>query len=88
MRVYTIKDQVAGESGPLFFAKNEKIAIRNFTSLMAKSPSKDDYTLYEIGQYDPETLKLTGHAPLNITGAVVPGDEVSAVMSNPEPQEY
>ena len=66
-KVYTIMDIIAEESGPPFIAKNDGIAQRQFYSLLsAQKVNQDEYDLYEIGQYNPETMILTSIVPKKV----------------------
>lgn len=60
-RVYSIKDIVAVEFGPMFWAKNNSVAMRNFKNFINDQYSKnenfirDDFELYCIGVFNNET---------------------------------
>lgn len=58
MAVYTIFDRLAGESGPLFEAKNDAVARRNFDRLLEKAGRADEYQLLRLGTVDHDTSKL------------------------------
>lgn len=49
---YAVKDKVAEEFGPLYGAKNDNVAIRNFKQLIDKTITPDDYELWYIGTFD------------------------------------
>ena len=53
-QIYTIFDKIASEAGPLFCAKNDAVAIRNFNNLMKADPSVNisDFTLLKVGEFD------------------------------------
>jgi len=55
INIYTSFDRVANLYGELNLAHNHGEAKRNFTTGIMDNPHKDDYTLYYIGSYDPET---------------------------------
>lgn len=57
MEIYTIQDKVAEESGSLFEAINNGIAIRNTVQLLTESnPALDyDYELLHLGSRDTIT---------------------------------
>jgi hypothetical protein len=63
-----VYDVVALESGPLFTAKNERCALRNFQQMMDKVHNVDDYLLYEVGLYDEQAVSLVGHDKMLISG--------------------
>nr|WAE43638.1 MAG: nonstructural protein [Microviridae sp.] len=57
--IYAIFDVIAEEAGDPFMAKNDGIAIRNFNNLFKGKPVKiEDYRLYYLGIYDPETMDI------------------------------
>ena len=57
VNIYTIYDKVACESGPIFQAKNDTVALRCFMSLMKETPSVNptDYDVYCLGEFDTDT---------------------------------
>lgn len=58
-KLYTIRDKVAEESGPIFQAKNDAIASRQFQQVISKSESPRDYVLIRIGEFETERTLLT-----------------------------
>lgn len=58
MRMYAIYDRAAEESGPLFEAKNDSVAIRSYSQLLERvAPhDRDAYRLYCVGTYDRDTM--------------------------------
>ena len=56
--LYTIRDKVAEESGPIFEAKNRRVAKRSFQELIAKTLEPSDYELLELGSFDHENNLL------------------------------
>lgn len=63
-KLYSIVDTVAEEYGPLFQAKNDGVAIRNFKQFLSKNqvdPSEAE--LWYIADYDSETGKLFDGSP-------------------------
>ena len=58
--IYTVFDKVAGEYGPLFEAKNNAVALRQFKHLIATVvvENRDDYVLYSCGTFDHDTGTL------------------------------
>ena len=57
VNIYTIYDKVACESGPIFQAKNDTVALRCFMSLMKETPNvvPHDYDVYCLGDFDTES---------------------------------
>lgn len=60
MNLYSIRDNVAEEFGPIFQAKNHAIAKRNFINLIDenKGMSKEDYQIVSMGTFDTETGEI------------------------------
>lgn len=54
-KLYVIYDGVAEESGPVFEAKNDGIALRNFERTVADSPYREDYSLVCVGSIEHNT---------------------------------
>lgn len=56
MNLYVVYDKVAGESGPVFEAKNHGTAARNYRREMEKLPtSAAEYMLLHVGSIDHDT---------------------------------
>lgn len=49
IELYSIKDCVADEFGPLFQAKNLAVAIRQYKQLLSKAVDARDYELWRVG---------------------------------------
>lgn len=60
--LYTVLDLVANETGPVWSAKNDEVALRQFTNLLKGDhvTSPGDFHLYCIGEYDTESITLVG----------------------------
>ncbi|MDR0403910.1 MAG: hypothetical protein LBH35_10015 [Treponema sp.] len=55
-RVYSIHDKLAEEYGPLFQAKNDEVALRNFQKLVVSQKLEEsEFSLYFVGIFDTET---------------------------------
>ena len=52
--LYSIYDKVAMESGPVFQAKNDDVAVRATCSLLSDVDKCDDFVLYRVGTFDAE----------------------------------
>ena len=63
LRLYSIRDLVAGESGPVFTAKNDGVAIRQVCMMMHDVMDVDDYALYCVGTFDTEEMVLVDKTP-------------------------
>lgn len=62
MRLYTIYDRAAEESGPVFPAKNDSVARRGYMAAIDGSTAHYDFDLYYIGDYNEYTMQI---APLS-----------------------
>lgn len=71
--LYVIFDRVAQESGPVFEAKNDGVARRQYEQASANQPYAHEMMLLRIGEVDHELNKVT---------PVFPAVEVS--VTNPE----
>ena len=56
--IYTIRDKVAEEVGPLFQAKNDQVAIRQFKHLIKDSENPEEYELLCLGDFNDQTIEL------------------------------
>ena len=67
MKLYTIYDLTAEQSGPIFEAKNDKIALRQFNNLFAESQiNKEEFTLNYLGEYNHDLMELSSCIPVSI----------------------
>lgn len=57
MKLYTIYDKLAEQSGPIFEDSNDMTAIRTFHAVIKQN--KDDYDLYSLGEYNRNTCEIT-----------------------------
>jgi hypothetical protein len=63
MRLYVIRDRLAGESGPIFEAKTDDVALRNYRQVFDKNPvaHPQEFELLAIGEYDHEKEELKSY---------------------------
>ncbi len=68
MRIYTIYDKLAREGGPLFQAKNDQVAHRQFQTQLTNMPNIeiDDFELRCVGEYDNEQCQIQVGIPVVI----------------------
>lgn len=68
MGIYAIRDSVAEESGPLFVAKNDAVALRQYDALLrdADPKHKDEYELLCVGEYNSDEGTVLGLRPMKI----------------------
>lgn len=66
-RLYTIFDKIADDAGPLFGAKNDDVAKRQFRNFIKESNNNpsgikiniDEYSLVYVGDFDTTRMTLT-----------------------------
>lgn len=60
MNLYVVYDKIAGECGPVFEAKNDAVALRQYRHLVASNPGfvQDDFELMQVGTMDKETMVI------------------------------
>ena len=68
LKIFTIKDKKSN-FGQLFTEQNQLVALRNFNELCNSKDTMinkypEDYSLYEIGEYDTETGEVKGYKTL------------------------
>lgn len=66
LKLYSVKDKLTGFGAPIPF-KDEKVAIRWFTQLLAEKKATEYadpkyYDLYEVGDYDEQIGLVSGRA--------------------------
>ena len=66
VKLYSIRDLVAGECGPIFTAKNDGVAIRQVCAMMHDVVDVADYALYCVGTFDTEEMVLVDKTPHEI----------------------
>jgi len=57
--LYTVYDKVAKESGPIFQAHNDQVAMRSFSQMPIDEKVKGDFELIKLGEYDTEKVQVT-----------------------------
>lgn len=62
-KMYAIKDEVAGEFGPVQVLKNDAVACRMFKNVMINEAKNninpDDFSLYCLGDFDNESGSIS-----------------------------
>lgn len=74
--LYSVYDRISCEYGPIFQAKNDQVALRNFYNLLKGVTYKDDFDLYHIGSRD-ENMNL--YQNLYIVDVPLTDDELEVV---------
>lgn len=54
-QLYTIKDKIADEYGPIFQAVNDGVAVRSTAQVIRDAPDPNDYELYCVGAFNSDT---------------------------------
>lgn len=57
VKLYCVWDKVREESSPIFTAKNDGTAIRDFKTSVPKE-MKEDYELFFLGTYNFENMEV------------------------------
>jgi len=65
MKLYVIYDPIAAHASPVWEAKNDAVALREFKKFASnnKDPAADDYQLYYIGEFHEERLLMESEIP-------------------------
>lgn len=60
LKIYCIKDKLAGKFGPLQLCENEAVAQRMFDRAFAGSPDeyKQDFELVYLGDFDEKECRI------------------------------
>lgn len=68
VNVYVIYDKVAEESGPMFQAPNDGIALRMTCNTLLPLPQtlEDDYRLLQIAEYDTKNCQISLMSPREV----------------------
>lgn len=66
LSIYSMKDIVADEFGPIWLAKNNKIALRNAVQQLSNIHPEvaKDYVLHHVGEWDTETGNIIAIMPV------------------------
>lgn len=77
MKLYTVRDELAEEYGPLFEQKNDATAKRSVELMLKDKPYPADYSLYCVGEFDHDDYRFLAYAePEKIEIESVDADEV------------
>jgi len=60
VNLYAVRDRIAEETGPIFMAKNDAIALRQTQQLLRSEQVTDpeDFELWMVGTYDTELMDI------------------------------
>lgn len=88
LNLYVIFDKVAEESGPIFQAVNDGIALRQTVQVLKPLPPhvRPEYSLIHVGEFDTKTMDIFVLPPreVDFTLAVARSDEYAVVEVNNE----
>ena len=76
LKLYSIKDKVAGEFGPIYEAVNDAVAMREFSRIMAKTEFADDFELICMAEMDKVTGQMELCEPYNVVEKELHKEEV------------
>jgi len=77
VKLYVVFDKVAAEAGPVFQAKNDGVALRQYNELLVKNQVKntEEYQLLCLGQYDTEKPSVVSFPTTEVYLTVDDNDE-------------
>lgn len=76
-RLYVIYDSVAEQAGPIFEAKNDGTAWRQYEQVRDKKiPTPKDFSLIRVGTFDDETLDITPETTREINANLSIAEEI------------
>ena len=79
--IYAIYDTVAQCFNLPFFNVNNAVAIRNFSTSVQNEPHKNDYELFQLGEFDDQNGSI---CPLDSPTKILTGFDVeTAVIQQP-----
>lgn len=66
MGMYVIYDELAKESAPIFLARTDELALRQFQASLPQIPEaiSRDMRLYRVGFFDSHSMLITGAQPV------------------------
>lgn len=56
--IYTIYDEAADEFGPVFTAKNDAVAKRQFQQVLKGVEYPAEFGLFQVGEFDSECTEM------------------------------
>ena len=79
--LYVVFDKLAKEAGPIFEAKNDDVAVRNFKRMLQENKSLQvaEFDLVRIGTFDSEDL---GSLQKDVTDPLDPQLELDFVKGD------
>lgn len=79
LKLYTIKDELSGESNPPVPQANDDVAIRTFYQAMRTNDMVADFNLYYVGDYNTETMLFDG---LDVPDIIDTNDVKAKIMAS------
>lgn len=71
--LYSVRDRVACEFGPVQHCKNDAVAVRMFRAALEKASRPDEYELFQVGEMDTDSGNVSGflrQIPIVVEGYV------------------
>ena len=66
VNLYVVYDRLAEESGPIYQAVNDGVALRQYNNLLQNCTCKEDYDCVCIGEFDTQTMSISLIGPKSI----------------------
>lgn len=80
VNLYSVRDSVAKEFGPIYCCKNDDVARRAYSQLMKDVNSPVDFDLYFVGAFDTDTGIICPSEPLRVQLATFDDDDKGPFM--------
>ncbi len=85
--LYAVRDNVADDTLTIFTSKTDGMAVReNLPTLSRMRPTKD-LDLYQIGEFDSETMKITETPKRAVSWDSYKFPEIKTPMKTERPEE-
>lgn len=93
MSLYSIYDTLSEEYAPLFQAKNNQVAIRQFKEALKTCPYPTDFQLWHVGTVSPECELYQDLYQIEVPSRDTEEKKViekgkQIINNNPAPKEY
>lgn len=84
--LYAIRDTVADDTLTIFTSRTDGMAVRENLPTLSRMRPKKDLDMYQIGEFDSETMKITETPKRAVSWDAYKFPEVKAPM-NPEAEK-
>jgi len=82
--LYSIKDVVADEFGPVFQSVNDGVAVRSAVNVLKSAENPADYELYRIGAFNSDTGALAPEHAERINFILSPDRKIAVLEGGNE----